>query len=119
MAATTPLHRTMLHTFSPLCKGCVSFSGELLPLHPPHSADQLTTCARMLPAFQAAALFVSASERFTSLFIFITCTVPALQHKPTRVFLEKLRANSTEWEADGRVLRLKSYLGISAPPRSH
>ena len=32
------------------------------------------------------------------------------------MFLEELRANSTNWEADGRVLRLKSYLGISARP---
>ena len=41
---------------------------------------------------------------------------PASQREPVRDFLELVRTESTKFEADGRVLRLKQYLGINARP---
>lgn len=38
------------------------------------------------------------------------------QNQPLSEFLEDIRNNSTKFEADGRVLRLKQYLGINARP---
>jgi hypothetical protein len=39
-----------------------------------------------------------------------------LQNLPLAEFLDDIRSNSRKFEADGRVLRLKQYLGITARP---
>ena len=39
-----------------------------------------------------------------------------LQNLPLAQFLDDIRSNSRKFEADGRVLRLKQYLGITARP---
>lgn len=39
-----------------------------------------------------------------------------LQNATVRYLVNAIEANSTEFEAEGRVLRLKQYLGINARP---
>ena len=40
----------------------------------------------------------------------------ALQNATVRYLVNAIESNSTEFEAEGRVLRLKQYLGINARP---
>ena len=42
--------------------------------------------------------------------------MPPLQNATVRYLVNAIESNSTEFEAEGRVLRLKQYLGINARP---
>ncbi len=57
-----------------------------------------------------------AQSRLCQKAFFLTSFVSTAQNTTLREFLEQVRTNTTKFEADGRVLRLKQYLGINARP---
>ena len=46
----------------------------------------------------------------------LTLTLTVAQNRTVRYLVNAIEKNSTEFEADGRVLRLKQYLGINVRP---